>query len=162
MTPLIRAATVRDFPALCALLEAAGLPTEDLSASRPTFRVATAGLELVGVGALELHADTALLRSLAVAPAWRGRALGHLLVKALERQARAARVHQIVLLTETAAAFFIALEYRPIDRAQAPLAVQTSREFAALCSASAVCLAKTLGTSHRTAQRSENRPSRRK
>ncbi|MDE2339333.1 MAG: GNAT family N-acetyltransferase [Gammaproteobacteria bacterium] len=144
MTPLIRAATASDFDALRALLEAAGLPTADLRTSRPAFLVAAAGRELVGAGALEIHADTALLRSLAVAPAWRGRGLGHQVVKALERQARAAGLHQIVLLTETAEAFFTRLDYRVIDRAQAPPAVQASREFAALCPASAVCLAKTL------------------
>lgn len=144
MTPLVRAAAASDFEAISALLEAAGLPTADLRASQPAFLVAAAGTELAGAGALEIHADTALLRSLAVAPAWRGRGLGHLLVKALERRARAARVHQIVLLTQTAEAFFTRLDYRVIERAQAPAAVQTSREFAALCPASAVCLAKTL------------------
>ncbi len=144
MTPLIRAATTSDFDALRTLVEAAGLPTADLQVARPAFLVAAAGGDLVGAGALEIHAETALLRSLAIAPAWRGRGLGHQLVKALERQARAARVHQIVLLTETAEGFFRRLDYRIIDRAQAPPAVQASREFAALCPASAVCLAKTL------------------
>ncbi|MGC8518175.1 MAG: arsenic resistance N-acetyltransferase ArsN2 [Steroidobacteraceae bacterium] len=144
MPPLIRAATASDFQAIHALLEAAGLPTADLRDSRPMFLVAVAGTDLIGAGALEIHADTALLRSLAVAPAWRGSGLGHRLVKALERQARAAGVHQIVLLTQTAEAFFTRLDYRLIERARAPAAVQRSREFAALCPASAVCLAKSL------------------
>ena len=77
MTPLIRAATASDFDALRALVEAAGLPTADLRVSRPAFLVAAAGRELIGAGALEIHTETALLRSLAVAPAWRRRGLGH-------------------------------------------------------------------------------------
>ena len=144
MTPLIRAATGSDLEAIRALLEAAGLPTADLRDSRPLFRVAAAGTELVGIGALEIHAETALLRSLAVAPAWRGCGLGHRLVKALERQARAAGLQQIVLLTQTAEAFFTGLDYEVIARAQAPEAVRASPEFTALCPQSASCLRKTL------------------
>ncbi len=144
MTPLIRAATGSDLEAIRALLEAAGLPTADLRDSRPMFQVAAAGTELVGTGALEIHAEAALLRSLAVAPAWRGCGLGHRLVKALERQARAAGLQQIVLLTQSAEAFFTGLDYEVIARAQAPEAVRASPEFAALCPQSATCLRKTL------------------
>lgn len=144
MPPLIRAATASDLEAICALLETAGLPTADLRRARPTFLVAAAGAELAGAGALEIHAETALLRSLVVAPAWRGRSLGHLLVRSLERQARAARVHQLVVLTQTATAFFTRLDYQVIERTQAPAAVQASQEFVALCPASATCLGKRL------------------
>lgn len=144
MKPLIRAATASDLEAVGALLEAAHLPTADVRSARPAFLVATAGAELAGAGALEIYAGAALLRSLVIAPQWRGRGLGHQLVKSLERQARAAHVYQIVLLTQTAREFFTRLDYRVIERAEAPAAVQASQEFAALCPASAVCLSKSL------------------
>ena len=144
MSPLIRSAAASDFEAIRVLLEAAGLPATELRAAQRRFLVAAGGGEVIAAGALELHGDAALLRSLVVASQWRGQGLGHVLVKALERQARAAQVHQIVLLTQTAEAFFTRLDYRVIDRAQAPAAVQASDEFTALCPASAVCLEKRL------------------
>ncbi len=144
MSPLIRSATADDLEAIRALLEQDALPASDLGSSRPQFLVACAGAERVGAGALEPHGAAALLRSLVVAPAWRGRGLGRQLVKALERQARAAGIGELVLLTQTAEAFFAQLGYGVIDRAQAPAAVQESSEFRTLCPASAVCMSKTL------------------
>ena len=144
MSPLIRSATADDLEAIRALLEQDALPASDLGSSRPQFLVACAGAERVGAGALEPHGAAALLRSVVVAPPWRGRGLGHQLVKALERQARAAGIGELVLLTQTAEAFFAQLGYGVIDRAQAPAAVQESSEFRTLCPASAVCMSKTL------------------
>ena len=144
MSPLIRSATADDLEAIRALLEQSALPASDLGVSRPQFLVACAGAERVGAGALEPHGAAALLRSLVIAPPWRGRGLGHQLVKALERQARAAGIGELVLLTQTAQAFFAPLGYGVIDRAQAPAAVRESSEFQRLCPASAVCMSKTL------------------
>jgi amino-acid N-acetyltransferase len=141
---LIRPASAADLPTLAALLEREGLLVSDLGRSRPQFIVACAGVDLVGAGALELYASAALLRSLFVARPWRNRGLGHRLVKALERRARSAGVREVVLLTQTASAFFSQLDYRVIERAQAPFAVQLSEEFATLCPASALCMAKML------------------
>lgn len=141
---LIRSASEGDMQAIRALLEQERLPASDLGASRPQFLVACAGSDIVGAGALERYGETALLRSLVVAPSWRGRGLGHSLVKSLERQARAAGVRELVLLTQTAQALFARLDYRVITRDEAPAAVQTSSEFRTLCPASAVCMAKAL------------------
>jgi amino-acid N-acetyltransferase len=144
VSPLIRSASAADLEAIRALLEQDALPASDLGSSRPQFLVACVGAERVGAAALEPHGAAALLRSLVVAPSWRGRGLGRQLVKALERQARAAGIGELVLLTQTAAAFFAQLGYGVIDRAQAPAAVQHSSEFRTLCPASAVCMRKVL------------------
>lgn len=141
---LIRPASAADLPTLTVLLEGEGLPAGDLRTSRPQFIVACAGAELVGAGALEPYARTALLRSLCVVRPWRNRGLGHRLVKALERHARSIGVRELVLLTQAAGAFFTQLDYRVIERAQASAAVQQSAEFTTLCPASALCMAKTL------------------
>ena len=87
---------------------------------------------------------SALLRSVVVAPAWQRRGLGRRIVKALEREARAAGISRLVLLTPSAAAFFAGLGYQPIARAAAPAALHSSGEFRTLCPATAACLAKTL------------------
>jgi len=86
----------------------------------------------------------ALLRSLAVAPECRRRGIGHQLVARLEHDAYAGGIQRLILLTETAQAFFRALDYQVIDRQAVGDAVKQSAEFRSLCPASAVCMSKTL------------------
>ena len=144
MTPLLRNATPADLPAIRDLLERNGLPTSDLASSGARFTVACESTQVIGAGALERFGNAALLRSVAVEPARRGRGLGRHLVKALELQARAAGIPQLVLLTQTAPRFFEHQGYQPVDRAQVPKAVQESAEFRSLCPASAECMMKVL------------------
>ena len=60
-----------------ALLEASGLPTEDLRAGRPiTLLAATLDGELLGCVGYESSRDVVLLRSLAIRPMSQGRGLG--------------------------------------------------------------------------------------
>jgi amino-acid N-acetyltransferase len=61
---------------------------------------------LFGVISMERYGECAQLRSLAVE---QGRGFGHQLVAWLEREARAAGVEQLALLTETAQEFFGAI-----------------------------------------------------
>jgi N-acetylglutamate synthase-like GNAT family acetyltransferase len=70
--------------------------------------------------------------------------LGRRVVSDLEHLARAAQIDQLVLLTETAAAFFASQGYRVIERSSAPPAMQGSEEFRLLCPSSATCMAKRL------------------
>ena len=85
-----------------------------------------------------------LLRSLAVAADRRGAGLGSALVDKAEAHARARGAHSIFLLTTTAEDFFKSRGYQPADRATAPDAIRTSREFADLCPASSAFLVKHL------------------
>jgi amino-acid N-acetyltransferase len=66
------------------------------------------------------------------------------MVQALEEQARARGVTSLALLTETAKDFFSALGYEARERAEAPVAVQASSEFAFVCPASSVYMEKRL------------------
>lgn len=70
--------------------------------------------------------------------------LGRSVVSELERQARAAQVKCLVLLTETAADFFARQGFRTIERGSAPQDMQTSAEFRSLCPSSAIRMAKDL------------------
>lgn len=65
------------------------------------FRVAeTAGGELVGCGALHvMWEDLGEVRTLAVAPAWRGRGVGHALLDRLEQDARELGLTRLFCLT---------------------------------------------------------------
>jgi amino-acid N-acetyltransferase len=136
--PALQTADERDWVAVLRLLDAAGLPTADLLAAHvEDFIVARAG-------AVERHGLHGLLRSLVVDPAWRGRGLGGQLLVAAERHARAAGLHSLTLLTQSAAAVFAAHGYVVIDRATAPAALHATPQFAALCPSTSTCMTKTL------------------
>ncbi|HTV79760.1 MAG TPA: arsenic resistance N-acetyltransferase ArsN2 [Steroidobacteraceae bacterium] len=141
----LRPSNRSDFEAVRALLSDAGLPTEDL-ASAPGLRfwVGEQGDLIVGAIGLEPYGAAGLLRSLAVATSYRAHGLGSLLVERLEREAHAAEIQVLVLLTQTAEPFFQRLGYEVIEREYVPEEVKHSAEFASLCPASAVCMTKTL------------------
>lgn len=144
----MRASTASDFRQVRALLAGAGLPVGDLdSAPGLRFWVVEDGGELVGVIGLERSGRAALLRSLAVAPAYRKRGLGRTLVEHLEREARAEGIELLVLLTQSAAVFFEGLGYSVVDRACIPDGVKQSAQFRTLCPASALCMTKSMSPS---------------
>ena len=62
----------------------------------------------------------------------------------LEARARELGVARLHLLTNTAKSFFAANGYAAADRATAPPSITSSREFTALCPASAAYLVKAL------------------
>lgn len=140
----VRAAAEGDLVLVRQLLEAAGLPTADLDEARPEFTVLTEGARIVAAGALERFGSSALLRSVVVAADRRGAGLGSAVVRELECRARATRIDCVVLLTQTASEFFTDQGYEAIERADAPVEVQSSGEFRSLCPASAVCMMKLL------------------
>jgi len=126
-------------------LAAAALPVDDLTPEHlEHFFACGARNAPRGVGGVELHGDDALLRSLAVDAPVRGRGCGSALVAALEAHAREQGARRIYLLTTTAPRFFEGLGYRTVARETAPERVRATPEFAALCPASAVCMAKAL------------------
>jgi amino-acid N-acetyltransferase len=54
-------------------------------------------------------------------------------------------VRELFLLTTTAEPIFARWGFRRVDRAEAPPAIRESREFASLCPASAVFMARRVG-----------------
>ena len=127
------------------LLEASDLPTSDLTdAHMPDFFYVGSPGAPVGLVGVELRGENALLRSLAVASEHRGSGIGGALVETAESHARARGAEALFLLTTTAERFFKSRGYVPADRATAPQAIRTSREFADLCPASSAFLVKQL------------------
>lgn len=145
MTPSIRRGHSTDLAAVTRLLQSAGLPTTDL-ASAHEFQtwVLESGDSILGVIGLERFGREALLRSLAVAPEQRKRGLGRQLVARLERDAWVDGIQQLILLTETAEAFFRGLGYVVTDRSHVSKEVKQSAEFQSLCPVSAVCMSKAI------------------
>lgn len=132
-------------PDVIALLSQCDLPVEDISSSSPPqfFGVRDNGA-LVAVIGLEIHPPVGLLRSLAVAPSFRGRCLGAELVAYAESFAAAQGIEELFLLTTTAERFFVKLGYRQASRSIAPTAIKATPQFTGLCPASAAFLSKSL------------------
>jgi amino-acid N-acetyltransferase len=128
-----------------ALLQAEGLPTSDLMEGHlEHFFFTGSGGALSAVVGLELYGEDALLRSLVVSAAARTQGLGSALVHHAEVYAAAQRVRSLYLLTTTAESYFTHRGYQRIDRAQAPPAIQSTREFASLCPANSAFMIKRL------------------
>lgn len=142
----IRPARAGDLAAIAALLADCGLPSGDLSVAHlASFFVATVDDRLIGVAGLESLESTGLLRSLAVAPAYRGGGLARRLVEACEVKARDKRtIAELYLLTTTAADYFLRCGYSEVPRASVPAGVAAHPQFRGLCPASARCLRKRL------------------
>jgi amino-acid N-acetyltransferase len=139
---------IRARPALlkaAALLEAQGLPVSDITDAHLEhfFYFGSDGSPTALVG-VEVYGTDALLRSLVVADVARDQGLGSSLVEHAEDYAASRQVNTIYLLTTTAERFFQRRGYRCIDRALAPPAIQSTREFASLCPASCAFMLKRL------------------
>ncbi len=129
------------------LLDGAGLPTADLTSALglQLWVLEEGDSSIMGTIALERSSgNEALLRSLVIVPASRGRGFGQQIVARVEKDSRQAGIHRLILLTETAKSFFERLGYSVIDRQSISGAVKESAEFHSLCPASAVCTAKSL------------------
>jgi arsenite methyltransferase len=134
----IRRATAADLAAAAALLAGAGLPVDGLEDQfEDGFVLAEANGEAVGVAGLEIYGAHALLRSVAVAEAWRGGGTGEALVRERLDYARRRGAGRVFLLTTTAADWFRRLGFTAIARDDVPAGVRRSPEFAGVCPSTA-------------------------
>jgi amino-acid N-acetyltransferase len=140
----IEAAAADDLPQVHALLGRHQLPLAGVDDHLTTMIVARDGARVVGTAALELYADGALLRSVAVDPSRQGQRLGHELTEAALRLARTHGAAAVFLLTTTAERFFPRFGFEPISRDAVPASVQGSIEFTSACPASAIVMRKGL------------------
>ena len=138
----IERATDRDLPEVLALLNEHNLPKDDVAAHVSTMVVARENGHIVGAAAVEVYADGALLRSVAVARGAQGQGLGHQLTDAALAIAREQRIDTVFLLTTTADRFFPKLGFEQVSRADVPESVQASVEFQSACPRSATVMRK--------------------
>jgi len=123
--PTLRAATAADLPAVERLLAATGLPA-------------------AAVAGLEVCCDNALLRSVAVQPAWRRHGLGQALVRRVVCGAEERGLRALYLLTMTAEHYFPRLGFAPVARDAVPAEIAATLEFRSACPAAAVAMARPL------------------
>lgn len=139
---LRRAAKV-DYMAVAGLLRQLELPTDGVSDWFEQFWIGEHAGAVMGAAGMERYGDAGLLRSVAVAPGWRGSGIGRALVERVLDEGRAAGIGDMYLLTTTAEHYFSRLGFACADRECVPAAVRTSAEFTGACPASAVVMRKT-------------------
>ena len=146
-----RLATPADREAIGALLDSERLPSSDLATGGVALIAARSQGRLAGCIGIEPHGDAGIIRSLAVAPEYRGRGIARSLVSRAEALAWGRGVRRLYLLTEGAAEFWRKAGYSVVLRSEAPAAIRASAEFASLCSPSATCMERPLSASmHRS------------
>ena len=140
MSTTIRSAAAVDVPGIEALLRSNGLPDAGVAERLETTLVAIENGTLVGTSALELFADGALLRSLAVTADRRSGGVGTLLVRAALAIASRSAPGDVYLLTTTADRYFPRFGFARVGREDVPAGVGSSDEFVSACPASAVIM----------------------
>ncbi|MGN6062970.1 MULTISPECIES: arsenic resistance N-acetyltransferase ArsN2 [Brevundimonas] len=133
-------------PDLIAALEADGLPTDDLHEPGRRFFRFEDDAGLIGYGGLEQVGSDALIRSIVVIDDRRGEGHGSVILSWLETKSAEQNASGLCLLTTAAAAFFERHGYTALPRSAAPTAIAASRQFSALCPASAGFMFKELRT----------------
>lgn len=139
---LYRLATGGDLPAIQALVTHCGLRTDGLEYLTDHCLVAFSDTQLAGTIAVEPCGRLGLLRSLAVAPDWRRRAVGRTLCRKMIDHARLLGVENLYLLTMDAEHYFTALGFQRIEREKAPGPIQATTQFRSSCPKSAICMAR--------------------
>ena len=143
MTPDIQ--SIDQLDDIVALLSECGLPTADITVVQPPlFFAVQEDKQLAAAIGFERFGTVGLLRSLAVAPAFRGRGLAQVLVAHVERLAKAQGVATLYLLTTSADGFFARLGYAELERSEAPPVIRATAQFAGLCPASSIFMNKPL------------------
>jgi len=149
-TPVIRPANADDVPSVVELLEASLLPTVGIADGLCSLIVAEYDGAIVGVVGLEACCNRyALLRSTAVADAWRGRGVGRQLVHRAIGEAEARGIEALYLLTTTAETYFPSFGFAQVSREDVPAEIRATDEFTGACPASATVMSLCLTDSSR-------------
>lgn len=141
----VRPAEFRDIPVCIEFLDAAGLPTADVSIERIAL-IAEVDGHVAGLIGLEQFGDIGLLRSLVVDNRYRKAGFGRTLVDELEEHAMQQGIGTLWLLTIDADAYFERFGYQRKERGDAPPAIRATDEFADLCPDDAVLMMKPLSS----------------
>ncbi len=108
----------RNLARVRALLEGEGMMTDGIEWPSACYLMAFDGDEAVGVVGIEPFLDSALLRSLYVAPAYRRRGVGRDLVAAARKAAHSRGARQLYLFSTDAGDFFTRIGFDPAPVAE--------------------------------------------
>ena len=139
---IFRSAEERDRLGVTELLARCGLVSLDAAAqfgSQYVLAVLPNDVP-VAVAGIEVHENTALLRSVAVAVEFRGRGLGRRLTEDRLAWAAEKAVNTVFLLTTDAAPYWRRFGFEEIPRHEAPTAIRRSHEWTTACPSSALAM----------------------
>ncbi|GAB3773281.1 hypothetical protein GCM10028818_14580 [Spirosoma horti] len=131
-----------DRDAIIALLQQGQLLTDDLPADLTDFVIAKEAGNAIGVAGLERFDRVGLLRSVVVAPHYRGQQVAANLVNQLLDNANA--LDDVYLITTTAHGYFQRHGFQVVDRQHVPMSIQQTRQFSDLCPSTALVMKRTL------------------
>jgi protein-tyrosine-phosphatase/N-acetylglutamate synthase-like GNAT family acetyltransferase len=141
----IAPATTDDRAAVEALLVGAQLPLDGLDAVFPDgFAIARLDGEIVGTAGIERYGWNALLRSVVVLPAHRGKRIADALVADRVSWARTHGAQAVSLLTTAADRYFERLGFVRIDRSRLPEQLRHSTQLAIPACSTAVAMMRRL------------------
>ena len=136
----ISAAKGTDLHAIRDLLTSSGLPIAGLEDHWKTFVVAHDGDKLIACGGAEAYQFAALIRSVAVDPAYQKQGIGRRIVRQLLDRLASRGLREFYLLTTTAEEYFRKRGFKPIDRDEVHPQLLASQEFQGACPDTAVCM----------------------
>jgi len=115
------------------LLRRTDLPEKGVADGFGHYFVVHDDMQLVGLAGLELHGEDGLLRSVVVAPDYRGQGVAHALVDAVVDRAQRLHLRALYLLTTTARDYFGRQGFADCARETAPEGIRASWEFTTGC-----------------------------
>ena len=136
----ITPARAEDLASIQTLLSGSGLPTAGVEDHWKTFLIARDGQTVVACGGAEAYQFAALIRSVAVLPAYRSHGLGRRIVRQLLDRLASRGLREFYLLTTTAESYFHKRGFKTIDRDEVHPQLLSSREFQDACPSTAVCM----------------------
>ena len=140
----LRGALPDDLEKIVDILERSGLPTVDCEEHLSNFFVMEDANRILGVGGFQSFGNIALVRSMAVEKRCRGRGVGGMLYKGIEKKALSLGIKELYLLTDSAVEFFKNIGFTQIVRTKAPTQIMASRQFQALCAKTTAVMHKHL------------------
>jgi len=144
----IHQATKADLAAITALLNQTNLPPDGIEPHLENFLIIRDSdsnketQQIIGCAGLEIYGKSALLRSVAIHPAFQREGYGTTLVDRMIELARQKGITRLFLLTDTAEAYFKNKGFSLILREQVPDDMKESVEFKVLCTSSPVLMKK--------------------
>ena len=136
----IRPATHLDLPRIQSLLESESLPVVGAAEHINTFLIAERNGIVIGAIGIEVYGETGLLRSAVVHNQEQGRGIGGKLYTRLLDYARQLGIRRLLLLTNTAEAYFSRRGFIRIPHSSVSGPVTSSVEFSGACPSHAVCM----------------------
>jgi len=130
---------LKEMPLIQSLLETNNLPVSDLN-DDITFFVEKANNSIIATGGIESAGNDAIIRSIAVDNAYKGKGFGSKITRQLLKYAKETGMKDIYLLTTTAENYFPRYGFKKIDRQAVPVDVKNSSQYKDVCPESAVVM----------------------